>query len=260
MKRNAIARIVIYSILAVVLTGVLLVGMLVNDFIIDFGSSGVTTEESEASIDVDGIKKLDIEWACGAVTIQVADTDQITFTETAPENSKYQMTYDVNGSTLELNYSQRFSIGCGNNSLPTKDLLITVPRDWICEELQIEGAALTIDIQRITVKKIEMNGAANNLQFVGSVETIDIDGASNNIHLNCESHPTLIDIDGASCELDLILPKGCGFAVNMDGLNCDFHSDLDYATKNDQYIYGNGHTNVSVNGLSCDVTISESDD
>ena len=110
MKRNAIARIVIYSILAVVLTGVLLVGMLVNDFIIDFGSSGVTTEESEASVDVNGINKLDINWACGAVTIQVGDTDQITFKETAPENCKYQMTYDVNGSTLELNYSQRISI------------------------------------------------------------------------------------------------------------------------------------------------------
>jgi hypothetical protein len=116
MKRNAIARIVIYSILAVVLTGVLLVGILANGYSIDFSSSGGTTVESETSIDVDGIKKLDIEWACGAVTIQVADTDQITFTETAPENCKYQMTYDVNGSTLELNYSQRFSIGFGNNS------------------------------------------------------------------------------------------------------------------------------------------------
>jgi hypothetical protein len=260
MKRSAIARIVIYSILAVVLTGVLLVGILANGFSIDFSSSGGTTVESETSIDVDGIKKLDIEWACGAVTIQVADTDQITFKETAPENCKYQMTYDVNGSTLELNYSQRFSIGFGNNSLPTKDLLITVPRDWICEELQIEGADLTIGIQHLTVREIDMEGASNNLEFVGSVDTVDIDGASNNIHLNCDSHPTLIDIDGASCELDLILPKGCGFAVNMDGLNCDFHSDLDYATKNDQYIYGNGHTNVSFNGLSCDVTISESDD
>ena len=259
MKRNAIARIVIYSILAVVLTGVLLVGILVDNLSIDFGSSGGTTVESEVSVDAKDIKNLDIDWACGAVTINVADTDQITFKETAPENSKYIMTYDVNGSTLKLSYSERFSIGFGNNSLPGKDLVITVPKDWVCEELQIDGAALTIGIRHLNVKEINMDGAANNLEFVGSVDTVDVDGASNSILLHCESHPTLIDIDGASCELDLILPKGCGFAVDMEGLSCDFNSDLDYATKNDQHIYGNGHTNVDVDGLSCDVTISESD-
>ena len=259
MKRNAIARIIIYSILAVVLTIVLLAGILLNGFSIDFGSSGGTTVDSETSIDVSGIKKLDIVWACGDVTIQVADTDQITFNETAPENCKYQMTYDVNGSTLELEYgSPKIFIGFGNNSMPRKDLLITVPKDWVCEELQIEGADLSIGIQHLTVREIDMDGAANNLEFVGSVDTVDIDGASNNIHLNCDSHPTLIDIDGASCELELILPKGCGFAVDMEGLNCDFNSNLDYTTKNGQHIYGNGHTNVNVDGISCDVTISES--
>ena len=40
MKRNAIARIVIYSVLAVVLTGVLLVGILADNLSIDFGSNG----------------------------------------------------------------------------------------------------------------------------------------------------------------------------------------------------------------------------
>jgi hypothetical protein len=261
MKRNAIARIVIYSILAVVLTGVLLVGILANGFSFDFGSSGGTTVESETSIDVSGIKKLDIDWACGDVTIQVADTDQITFKETAPENCKYKMTYDVSGSTLVLEYgSPKISIGIGNNSMPRKDLLITVPKDWVCEQIELDGASLNISIKHLTVETIDLDGAANRLEFLGSVENVDVDGASNGIYISCENHPTLIDIDGASCELELILPKGCGFAVSMEGLSCDFNSDLDYATKNGQHIYGNGHTNVNVDGLSCDITISESDD
>ena len=73
MKRNAIARIIIYSILAVVLTIVLLAGILLNGFSIDFGSSGGTTVGSETSIDVSGIKKLDIVWACGDVSISESD-------------------------------------------------------------------------------------------------------------------------------------------------------------------------------------------
>lgn len=260
MKRNAIARIVIYSILAVVLTGVLLVGILADNLSFDFGSSGGTTVESEVSMDAKDIKNLDIDWACGAVTINVADTDQITFKETAPENCKYKMTYDVSGSTLALDYGSKIAIGFGNNSMPRKDLEITVPRDWACEQIEIDGASLNISIKHLTVEKIDLDGAANRLEFLGSVENVDVDGASNSLLMNCESHPILIDIDGASCELNLILPMGCGFAVDMEGLNCEFNSDLDYTTKNGQHIYGNGHTNVNVDGLSCDVTISESDE
>ena len=261
MKRNAIARIVIYSVLVVVLTGILLVGILANGFSIDFGSSGGTTVESEVSVDAKDIKNLDIVWACGAVTINVADTDQITFKETAPENCKYKMTYDVSGSTLELEYgSSKISIGFGDNSMPRKDLEITVPQDWVCEQLEIDGASLNISINHLTVEKIDLDGAANHLEFLGSVENVNVDGASNGILLQCENHPTLIDMDGASCELELILPKGCGFAVSMEGLSCDFNSDLDYTTKNGQHIYGNGHTNINVDGLSCDVTISEFDE
>ena len=148
--------------------------------------------------------------------------------------------------------------GFGNHSIPSKDLTVTVPQNWVCETLEIDGAALTISIQHLQVETIDLDGAANNLEFLGRVEQVDVDGASNNIHLNCENHPTLIDIDGASCDLDIILPSGCGFAVDMEGLSCDFHSDLDYTTKNGQYTYGNGRTNVSVDGIRCDVTISES--
>ena len=150
MKRNAIARIVIYSVLVVVLTGILLVGILANGFSIDFGSSGGTTVESEVSVDAKDIKNLDIVWACGAITINVADTDQITFKETAPENCKYKTTYDVSGSTLELEYgSQKIAIGFGDNSIPRKDLEITVPQDWVCEQLEIDGASLNISINHL---------------------------------------------------------------------------------------------------------------
>lgn len=260
MKGSAIARILLFSLLALVLTGVLISGIAEELYLLDYDAGDGIVATGEVSIAADSIQKLEINWAAGAVNINTGDTDQITFQETASEDSKYQLVYNVNGDTLELNYSNRggISIGFGNHSIPNKDLTVTVPRDWVCEQIEIDGASLVISIQHLTVEKLDMDGAANSLQFLGSVEQVEVDGASNNIHLNCENHPILIDIDGASCDLDIILPSGCGFAVDMEGLSCDFHSDLDYTTKNGQYIYGNGHTNVSVDGISCDVTISES--
>ena len=260
MKQNAIVRIILFSLLALVLTGILLGFLFEEIYLLDFDADDGTMLTGEVSIAADSIQKLEINWAVGAVNINTADTDQITFRDSAPENSKYQTVYNVHGNTLELNYSSRggISIGFGDHSIPGKDLTVTVPQDWVCEQIEIDGASLIISIQHLNAEKIDLDGAANSLQFLGSVEQVDVDGASNNIHLNCENHPTLIDIDGASCDLDIILPSGCGFAVDMEGLSCDFHSDLDYTTKNGQYIYGNGHTNVSVDGISCDVTISES--
>jgi hypothetical protein len=259
MKRNAIARIVIYSVLAFVLTGVLLCGILVDSFSIDLGGDGGKVVENELTLAAKDIQKLEIDWACGSISIRVADTDQIIITESAPENCKYKMTYDVNDSTLELDYGNRVSISCGNNTIPRKDLLITVPRDWVCRQIELDGAALDISMQDISVDLISLDGAANELTITGNVKKVDVDGASNSISLNCKNHPTSIAVEGASCELELTLPQGCGFTVNMEGLSCDFHSDLDYSTKNGQHIYGNGQTRVDVDGLSCDVTISESD-
>jgi len=107
------------------------------------------------------------------------------------------------------------------------------------------------------VHTLDLDGASCSLRFFGSVETVEIDGASADIELHCTNPVSDINVDGASCDLELTLPEGCGFLVEMDGLSCSFRSDLDYSTGDGSYFRGDRHCRISVDGLSCDVYIRE---
>lgn len=259
MKRNAIVRIILYSFLALTLTCVMIGGILAEGFTFGINiSTGGTTVDDELTLDASQIKNMEIDWAAGSVEIRTADTDHITIQEIRPENAKYKMTYKISGSTVELHYgSTKISIGFGNGNIPSKDLIITVPKNWVCGELEIDGAALDIEIQDLAVDKIDLDGAACSVDFNGSVDRIDIDGASADITLNCTNRISAINVDGASCDLDVILPKDCGFLVEMDGLSCSFYSDLDYSRSSGSYSFGDQHCRVNVDGISCDVSIQE---
>lgn len=257
MKANAIARIVLYSILALLLIGILLVGIAADDLMFQLGDPNGTVVENEGYVDAANVKAFEIDWAAGSINIVIADTDKITFQETAPENSKYKMTYEVSGNTLKLSYGQP-TISFGIGSIPNKDLVITVPRDWVCEELEIDGASLDINLQDLTIGKIDLDGASCNLNFTGSLEKMEADGAAQKITLVCGNRISSIDIDGASCDLNLTLPKDCGFLLEMDGLSCDLYTELPGTSTNGQTVYGDGHCKINVDGVSCDVTITES--
>lgn len=256
MKGNAIARIVLYSILALLLIGILLVGIAADGLMFQLGDPSGTVVENEGNVDAANVKGIEIDWAAGSIDIVIADTDKITFKETAPENSKYKMTYEVSGNTLKLSYGQP-TISFGIGSIPNKDLVITVPRDWVCEELEIDGASLDINLQDLTIGKIDLDGASCNLNFTGSLEKMEADGAATKITLVCGNRISSIDIDGASCDLNLTLPKDCGFLVEMDGLSSSFYSDLEYRSGNGSYSFGDQHCKVNVDGISCDVSIQE---
>lgn len=255
MKTNAIVRIVIYTLLVLVLIGILCAGLGVGKFVFHFGSENEIL--GEGSVSAADIKNLEIDWADGSIQIVTGDTDQISFTESGETGNDYRMAYSVRGDTLEINYSKS-GITIGFISIPSKDLLITVPKDWVCQELELDGASMDIKLDGLTVDKLSIDGASNSIHFSGNVVSFSCDGASTEITMLCSGSPQNIDIDGAACELDLTLPEDCGFRAELDGLSCDFDSDFPYTNKDGCHIYGNQQCSIRVDGLSCDVTIRKS--
>lgn len=259
MKTNAMVRIIVYTLTIVLLVFLLCVGLGLREFTVNLGYGSGTTVEGEVTFEASKIQNMEIDWAAGSVSIRAVDTDHITVTEVMPENCEYKMTYKVSGDTLKLSYSSgAVSIGFGGWSGSSKDLIITVPIGWVCEELEIDGASLDINLQDLTIGKIDLDGASCNLNFTGSLEKMEADGAAQKITLVCGNRISSIDIDGASCDLNLTLPKDCGFLLEMDGLSCDLYTELPGTSTNGQTVYGDGHCKISVDGVSCDVTITES--
>lgn len=252
MKTNAIVRIIIYAVI-ILLLSTILVTVICADFF-SFQGIGETVEGSSYTANVSDVTSLDIDWAAGSITIVTADTDQITVAESGEITEKYTMVCTEKNGKLTVEFTKS-NVTVGIGSIPAKDLTITVPRDWTCSELELDAAAVEVNIDGLTVDALSLDGAAAELRFNGSVNYMDIDGASMEMDLVCANRPVKIDIDGASCVLDLTLPEDCGFLVQINGLGCSFSADADYTRGNGDYFYGDRACQICADGLSCQVTI-----
>ena len=257
MKTSATIRIIIYSLLFIVLLSLLVGGILAGKWIseLSFWVPSGKTKVTERSVNAEICSNLDIEWAAGSIKIMVGGSDKITVKESKDSNNPYTISTDCDDDTLSIQYFDSFSLNFGN--LSSKDLTIIVPQNWNCEELTINGAALDIDISGLNVESLELDGAATELTFSGSLGKLDCDGAAAEINLKCTNAPDRITIDGAACELDLTLPANSGFLVDAEGLAIDFRSDCAYATYNGKYSYGNERCKIQVSGLGCKVSVDE---
>ena len=252
MKRNAIVRIILYSVTVVLLIAILIGGL--TETFPFFGSGKGIPVDCEASIEAVSCREIEINWASGSVVIKREDVPKIIFRETASDTIRHSMTYRFSDGTLELNYSgQKFAV----NASQEKDLVIVVPLDWKAQSIEINGADLTVDIIDLTVDELEIETASSLLNFRGSVDKVSIDATSVKAKLQCGNRVSEIDMDGTGCSLELILPKECGFLLEMDGLGCDFHSELAGIAQNGSYHYGDQHCKIEVNGMNCNVSIHE---
>lgn len=253
MRSNAIVRIIIYSLVILLLVGILYAGLNIGTLMAGFGSGEYIT--GEGSVSAEDVSTLQIDWAAGSIEIVTADTDEITFSESGTAGEDQRMVYSLKGGTLNIRYSSA-TVVLGFGSNPSKDLTITVPESWVCQDLEIDGAALDVTVNGLNLEQLEVDGASNRIHFAGCVTSADIDGASNSITLISAGPVKSVDLDGASCELNLTLPADCGFRVNVEGLSCDFRSDLPYATENGSQVYGDEYCKISADGLSCDITVN----
>ena len=99
MKRNAIVRIIIFSLIIVMLLGILLVGLGVGLYTFRTDTQSDAYILGGGEVPAREIREIEIEWTSGDITIQTADIDTITFQEIGSEDSD-PMVYRQNGDKL----------------------------------------------------------------------------------------------------------------------------------------------------------------
>jgi len=284
MKTNAIIRIVLFS-LAILILGSILLGFVSYD-ILSFNRHTVQTS-SENTFDgatqasfagkASDIKHLEIEWAAGSITILPdSGSDQILVRESEVSEEKYAMHITQSGNKLkiEFNNEDRYYIGFGSNEFDSKDLEISVPADWICSSLEIDAAAADVKITGITIRDVEFDGASGictfencqiekldmdtasgDVEFTGTLESLDFDAMSARFTGILGNVPNRLDMDTMSGDLELTLPEDCGFTLNLDAMSGDFTSDFACTMQGDSHYYGDGRCRINVSAMSGDVCI-----
>lgn len=276
MRTNAIVRIILFSIAIVVLLTILTVGIAADHFMF---RSGETVQEgmisSTGTISADKIRSISIDWAAGSITIRPADVAEITLTESC-ETESDPMIWLQAGSTPKVAYAKDegfFHVG----STPSKDLLIEVPSDWSCEELEIETAAATLTVDSLTIGKVDFDGASGDfdfqncnvdtldvdtasgdIRFCGSLDTMDCDAASADCLISLSNCPSRIEMDMASGDLDLTLPESCGFTATFEALSGDINTDFEMNGIRNGFTHGDGSCRIDISALSGDVYIRKS--
>ena len=254
MKRNAIARIIANSLLIVLLTGILLGGMGLSGFSFE---DGETIEETPC-LDAASVHELDIDWAAGKVMIQTSTDSSITVNvyEVGKEEQTRKAAWYISDKTLHIQYSKS-NVNVGIFGIPEKNLVITVPENWVCEALQIDGASLEVCIDNLQAEKLELDGAAIELTYNGQFQELDCDGADCQLTLSSYTTPAKISVSGADCQMSLSLPAGSGFRVEADGLGCSISSNVNHTKEDGDYVYGDQSCQIDVEGMDChaDITI-----
>lgn len=254
MKTSAIIRIIVFSLLAFALTGVMISCMLgygsvfvFNDV---FSYLGVYEDNDKysvgnAELSPDGIKSFDINWIAGSVEVKPYDGDTISISETGNEGreDKHKLRYyaDDNG-TLHIRFSASrvFFLSFGTNTM-SKRLNLLIPEelaesidyfhlaatsaavtveDINADDLNIDNTSGEMVLTNITARKAtidSVSGALTASDFTSNEVKIDV--VSSDVRIN----GTIGDFksNGVSGNLRLttdVMPK----SVKNDTVSGDF--------------------------------------
>lgn len=265
MKTNAIIRIVIWSIVIILLLGIMVsvsifglyrydVETVVNNVSVDRGeltleevepaATAIITMEDKFTIPPDEIREIEINWAAGSILIMPHDVEEIEISESDVSDPKYTMECYRKSNKLVINFSEenKYNYGFGitiNDSL-SKDLTILVPKDWELGTLEIDAASAKLEVCDMTISDVEIETASGVCEFENcNVDTIDIDTASGDVRF--VGSLNILDCDAASANVVAIL-SNTPSRMDLDSMS----GDLDITLPEDC-----GFT-VSTDGLSSD--------
>lgn len=240
MKTNAIIRIIIWSLVLVILVGILAAFVSHRAFsslrraqlISDTENTGLVPPANEVTpmealpneetltVDPSSIDEIEIEWAAGDILILPRDVEQITISESDVSDSRYSMLWQVRGNKLSIQFCEssiHTGFGISFDAEVSKDLYIEVPEDWICNSLEVDAASAALEIQNMTIREVDFDGASGTCDFENcQIGDLDIDTASGDVYFT----GTLgsLDFDAASASFIGEL-QNTPSRIDMDGMS-----------------------------------------
>lgn len=288
MKANAITRIVIFSIVIVLLMGLLAVGLgvgfLAGNMRNIFSYTGIQmsgmtdgTVASSGSVPANQIRNLEIDWVAGSIVIKPDDVDTISFAETTGLSENEQMVWKQSGDRLKIQFAREWPVfSFGFHMDHSKDLVVTVPRDWICNELDITSVSSRVEVSELKITDFDLENVSGrctftactvdtasfttvsgDVTFEGAVDNLDCESVSGNCNLTVNNTPRRIDMDSVSGDLIIMLPADTGFTASLDSVSGDISTEFPTTVSRGNHTYGDGHCRIDADTVSGNVIIRE---
>lgn len=208
-----------------------------------------------ASLPVDGIREIEIEWIAGEVEIECYDGSEIVFSETSAEqlSERQTMRYLVKDGELEIRCCESKTV-----QLPEKTLTVQIPASLIADELEADVVSASLTARGVQAREIKLESVSGNICADGlTAEKLQIDTVSGIAEiLRCDVARKLkIDTVSGNAAMQLAA-SATGFTLKFDTVSGSVHCDVPVTTSRKSMVYGDGSLGIEMESVSGSFKIS----
>lgn len=291
MKRNAIARIVIWSLVAVLLTSLLIVGIncspssfFTGDW--SFGIIGVTYKNSAlynvgGGTVTDEFQSIKVNWTNGKINIEAYDGEDTVISETEVAEKENKLRWRVEDGVLKI---QQMAAGMrfGLKQTPKKTLTVKIPSnvaeglkavtsDSVSAEVTITGISasdkIEIDtvsgganLKNIKTEKLDIDTVSGSIKAAGEFTELESDSVSGDVTVSSATPLKKLDCDSTSGNIRLTIPKNSGFTLKADTVSGDISCGLPAVSESkNRRVCGDGSADFETDTVSGDLIITSAE-
>lgn len=291
MKRNAIARIIIWSLVAVLLTSLLVVGISSSPssfFSGDWslGAMGVTYKNSAlynvgGGTVTDEFQSIEVNWTNGKINIEAYDGEDTVISETDVEEKENKLRWRVEDGVLKI---QQMAAGMrfGLKKTPKKTLTVKIPSnvaeglkavtsDSVSAEVTITGISasdkIEIDtvsgganLKNIKTEKLDIDTVSGSIKAAGEFTELESDSVSGDVTVSSATPLKKLDCDSTSGNIRLTIPKNSGFTLKADTVSGDISCGLPTVSESkNRRVCGDGSADFETDTVSGDLIITSAE-
>ena len=291
MKRNAIARIVIWSLVAVLLISLLIVGINVSpsSFFTGDWSCGIigVTYKNSALYNVGGgtvtdeFQSIKVNWTNGKINIESYDGEDTVISETEVAEKENKLRWRVEDGVLKI---QQMAAGMrfGLKKTPKKTLTVKIPSsaaeklkfvntDSVSAEVNIIGVAASgkieidtvsgsAELKNIKTARLDIDTVSGEVNAEGEISELESDSVSGDITVSSAIPLEKLDCDSTSGNIGLTIPKNSGFTLKADTVSGDISCGLPTVSESkNRRVCGDGSADFETDTVSGDLIITSAE-
>lgn len=286
MKTSAVVRIVIWSLVALILTGILVAGVVFKgvwggsgDFSVGFTGNVYSGDYNIGGGSVtEPINAVGVDWVSGKIEISVYDGETTEISENEISDEDYKLRYRVENGRLTV-HSEKSGFSFGIISRPKKELTIRIPRTYgeNLKEIKISSTSADINLNGLTVLEstetdtvsgkvtaenlntasLECDTVSGDIKVSGAIERFDLNSTSGSAQIITSVPLKKLETDTVSGNVTVTLPENSGFTLEFDTVSGDFNCELPLANRNGKHICNDGSAEFEADSTSGDFTIKK---
>lgn len=127
--------------------------------------------------------------------------------------------------------------------------------------ISINNVSGTVDLSNITSDDFSVNNVSGDVDINGDIKTLTLESVSGDLYYSTDSLLTeSISVNTVSGNANIRLPENSGFTVTNSSLSGDVKSRFQCRQVDEQYVYGDGSTQIELNSVSGSASINPTTD